>query len=213
MAVKIRLARRGRKKQPFYHIIVADTRSPRDGKFIEKIGSYNPMTKPATIELDREQAYAWLEKGAQPTETARAILRFKGVLYKKHLQRGVSKGAMTQEDADRLFNDFVENKEARIAARFEQTLQEKMAFHRAVSGSSKKVVEAVAADTSSLEAFQLPDAAEVVSDAKEEMTEAVSEAVTEVSEAVADVKEEISEAVAQTGDAVDNAVEEAAPTE
>ena len=85
MPVKIRLARRGRRKQPYYHIIVADARAPRDGKFIEKIGSYNPMTKPATIELDREKAFEWLNKGAQPTDTARAILRFKGVMYKNCL--------------------------------------------------------------------------------------------------------------------------------
>ncbi|MBK8112542.1 MAG: 30S ribosomal protein S16 [Saprospiraceae bacterium] len=82
MAVKIRLARRGRKKNPFYHIVVANSRSPRDGKFIESIGSYNPLTVPATIELDREKAYDWLTKGAQPTDTVAAILRFKGVLLK-----------------------------------------------------------------------------------------------------------------------------------
>ena len=80
MPVKIRLQRRGRRKQPFYHIVVADGRAPRDGRFIEKIGIYNPMTVPATIDLDRDRAYDWLMKGAQPTDTARAILRFKGVL-------------------------------------------------------------------------------------------------------------------------------------
>ncbi|MDH3651908.1 MAG: 30S ribosomal protein S16, partial [Saprospiraceae bacterium] len=85
MPVKIRLQRRGRKKRPFYHIIIADSRAPRDGRFIESIGTYDPMTRPATINLDREKAYDWLMKGAQPTETMRAILRFKGVLYKKHL--------------------------------------------------------------------------------------------------------------------------------
>ena len=99
MAVKIRLQRRGRRKAPFYHIVIADARAPRDGRFIEKIGTYNPMTKPATIDLDRDAAFDWLMKGAQPTDTARAILRFKGVLYRKHLQRGVKKGAMTQEQA------------------------------------------------------------------------------------------------------------------
>ena len=99
MPVKIRLQRRGRKKSPFYHIVVADARAPRDGRFIEKLGTYNPMTKPATIELNRDSAYEWLMKGAQPTDTARAILRFKGVLYRKHLERGVKKGALTQEQA------------------------------------------------------------------------------------------------------------------
>ena len=94
MSVKIRLQRRGRKKAPFYHIVIADARAPRDGKFIQKIGTYNPMTVPATINLDREEAFDWLMKGAQPTDTARAILRYKGVMYRKHLQRGVSKGAL-----------------------------------------------------------------------------------------------------------------------
>ena len=121
MAVKIRLQRRGRKKQPFYHIVVADSRSPRDGRFIEKIGVYNPMTKPATIELDRDKAFEWLMNGAQPTDTARAILRFKGVMYKKHLQRGVRKGALTVEEAESKFQSWVEAKEAKIAARVAQT--------------------------------------------------------------------------------------------
>ena len=108
MAVKIRLARRGRKKNPFYHIVVADARAPRDGKFIEKIGSYNPQTVPATIELDRDKAYDWLGKGAQPTDTVNAILKFKGVLYKKHLNRGVSKGALTQEEADKKLSEWID---------------------------------------------------------------------------------------------------------
>ena len=92
MAVKIRLARHGKKGYAFYHIVVADSRAPRDGKFIEKLGTYNPNTNPATIDLNFEQALGWLMKGAQPTDTARAILSYKGVLYKKHLLGGVAKG-------------------------------------------------------------------------------------------------------------------------
>ncbi len=153
MPVKIRLARRGRTKQPFYHIIVADARAPRDGKFIEKIGSYNPMTKPATIDLDRDKAYEWLTKGAQPTETARAILRFKGVLYKKHLQRGVSKGAMTQEAADQLFAEYVNTKESRIATRFEQTKKEREEFHKLVFGTPGKAPVIETGDTNALGEF------------------------------------------------------------
>lgn len=215
MAVKIRLARRGRRKQPFYHIIVADARSPRDGKFIEKIGSYNPMTKPATIELDREQAFEWLQKGAQPTETARAILRFKGVLYKKHLQRGVSKGALTQEDADKLLSDFIEAKDAKIAARFEQSLQEKLAFHRAVNGSPKKVYQEVAATPESNEEFQVADAPEAAASeaeapAVEEVVEDAPAAVEEaVEEAATEAKEVVEEAVAETKEVVEEAVEKA----
>jgi small subunit ribosomal protein S16 len=137
MPVKLRLQRKGRKKSPFYHIVVADARAPRDGRFIEKIGTYNPMTKPATIELDRKKAYDWLLNGAQPTETVRAILRFKGVLYLKHLQQGVTKGSLTQEQADEKFTAWLEKKEARVAARFEQTKKEKEAFHARMAGFEK----------------------------------------------------------------------------
>lgn len=160
MSVKIRLARRGRRKQPYYHIIVADARSPRDGKFIERIGSYNPMTKPATIELDRDRAFEWLMKGAQPTETARSILRFKGVLYKKHLQRGVDKGALSQEEADKLFDNYVATKEAKIAARIEENKQERLAFLKAVSGSPKKEYVEEAPATEALSEFQESTATE-----------------------------------------------------
>ncbi len=151
MAVKIRLQRKGRKQRPFYHIVVADARAPRDGKYIENIGSYNPLTKPATIELDRDAAYDWLMKGAQPTDTARAILRFKGVMYKKHLQRGVTKGAMTQEQADAKLAEWIEAKEAKIAERVAKTEAEKAAFHEMVSGTpppppAPEVEEAAADD-------------------------------------------------------------------
>ncbi len=149
MAVKIRLARRGRKKRPYYHIIIADARAPRDGKFIEQIGFYNPMTKPATIELDRDKAYEWLSKGAQPTDTARAILRFKGVLYKKHLQRGVAKGALTQEQADAKLTEWIDAKEAKVAARFEETRLEKEEFRKQVSGVAKPKTAAPAAEEES----------------------------------------------------------------
>lgn len=134
MAVKIRLQRKGRKQRPFYQIVVADARAPRDGRFIEKIGTYNPMTKPATIELDRERAFTWLEQGAQPTDTARAILRFKGVYYKKHLMRGVKKGALTVEEAEAKYNQWVEEKEAKISARAAKTAEEKKARIVEISG-------------------------------------------------------------------------------
>ena len=97
MAVKIRLARHGKKGYAFYHIVAADSRAPRDGKFIEKLGTYNPNTNPATIDLDFEKALDWLQKGAQPTDTCRAILSYKGVLYKKHLLGGVAKGRFLGE--------------------------------------------------------------------------------------------------------------------
>jgi len=100
MAVKVRLQRVGRKKRPFYHIVIADGRAPRDGKFIEKIGTYDPTTIPATIDIKKDKALDWLQKGAQPTPTLHRILSFKGILYHKHLLRGVKKGVLTQEMAD-----------------------------------------------------------------------------------------------------------------
>ena len=135
MPVKIRLQRKGRRKRPFYHIVIADSRSPRDGRFIEKIGTYNPMTSPATIDLDRDAAYTWLTKGAQPTDTVRAILRFKGVLYRKHLMRGVSKGALTQEEADKKWQDWIDAKEGRIAERFVATADAKAKRLSEISGT------------------------------------------------------------------------------
>ncbi len=117
MAVKIRLARKGRKKLAFYHIVVADSRSPRDGRYIEKIGSYNPVTNPATIELDFDKALGWLQNGALPTDTCRAILSYKGVLIKKHLLEGVKKGAFDEAEASRRFDDWMKLNEAKIEAK------------------------------------------------------------------------------------------------
>lgn len=135
MAVKMRLQRKGRKQRPFYHIVVADGRAPRDGRFIERLGSYNPMTKPATIEIDREKAFEWLQKGAQPTDTVRAILRFKGVYYKKHLMRGVQKEALTAEEAETKYQAWIDAKEAKVAARAEQTAKEKVDRLATLSGT------------------------------------------------------------------------------
>ena len=114
MPAKMRLQRHGKKGQPFYHIVIADGRAPRDGKYIEKIGTYNPMTKPATIVIDIDNAVNWLQKGAQPTDTVRAILSYKGVLYKKHLLGGVTKGAFTAEEAEAKFATWMAEKTAKI---------------------------------------------------------------------------------------------------
>ena len=115
MAVKIRLARRGRKKKAIYDIVVADARAPRDGRFIEKLGIYNPGTNPASIVLESAKAVDWLLKGAQPTDTARSILQHEGVMLRKHLQVGVNKGAITQEVADARFEEWKESKTGRKA--------------------------------------------------------------------------------------------------
>jgi small subunit ribosomal protein S16 len=115
MPAKIRLQRHGKKGSAFFHIVIADGRAPRDGKFIEKIGTYNPTTNPATIDINVDKALTWLQNGAQPTETCRAILSYKGVLYKNHLAGGVRKGALTQEAADAKFEKWNQEKEGKIA--------------------------------------------------------------------------------------------------
>jgi small subunit ribosomal protein S16 len=125
MPVKIRLSRQGRKKLPFYHIVVADSRAPRDGRFIERVGSYNPVTNPATIELNFERALDWLQKGAQPTDTCRAILSYKGVMIKKHLLEGVTKGALTAEQAEAKFQTWMESKDAKVQAKIDSLVKGK----------------------------------------------------------------------------------------
>ena len=119
MAVKIRLQRHGKKNFAFFHIVVADSRAPRDGRYIEQIGSYNPNTDPATIVLKADRALAWLNVGAEPSLVARRILSYEGVLLRKHLQGGVAKGALTQEEADKKFADWKAQRDAKINAKKE----------------------------------------------------------------------------------------------
>ncbi len=184
MAVKIRLQRKGRSKRPFYHIVIADARSSRDGRFIEKIGTYNPLTVPASIEIDRDKAYDWLMKGAQPTDTVRSILRFKGVLFRKHLNRGVKKGALTPEVAEEQYNAWIESKESKVAARKAKVAAETEAFRVRVSGTPKPApapapvaVEEAAPAVEETEAT--PVAEEVVDTPVAETPEATAEATTE----------------------------------
>ncbi len=127
MAVKIRLQRHGRKGYPYYHIVIADSRAPRDGKFVERIGSYNPNTNPATINLNFERALYWLDTGAQPTDTVRSILSREGVLLMKHLKGGVKKGAFDEAEAEKRFNAWKASKEKAITKTKEQVDAEKQA--------------------------------------------------------------------------------------
>jgi len=127
MAVKIRLQRHGSKKRPFYFIVVADARAPRDGKFIQKIGTYNPLTVPATIQLDRQKALEWLHKGAEPTDTVRRILSFKGVLYLKHLLRGVKLGLFDEVADMQKFQKWHEEHEVHVKRRSEEHMRTKLA--------------------------------------------------------------------------------------
>ena len=117
MPAKIRLQRHGKKGLGLFHIVVADGRAPRDGKLIERIGTYNPNTNPATIDINSDKALTWLQNGAQPTDTCRAILSYKGVLYRQHLQGGVAKGAFTQEEADKRFEKWTNEKQGKIDAK------------------------------------------------------------------------------------------------
>jgi small subunit ribosomal protein S16 len=142
MAVKIRLARRGRKKLALYDVVVADARSPRDGKFIEKIGTYNPATIPASINLDEGKAFEWLMKGAQPTDTVKAMLSYRGVMLKKHLQIGVIKGALTQEQADAKHAEWLKSKEDKIQSRKENLSRAKQEAAKARKEAESKVREA-----------------------------------------------------------------------
>ena len=166
MPVKIRLARHGKKGYAFYHIVVADSRAPRDGKFIEKIGTYNPNTNPATIDLSFEKALEWLQKGAQPTDTCRSILSYKGVMYKKHLLGGVSKGAFTAEAAEAKFDKWIEQKAGKIAAKTSKISGDKEAAMKARLEEEKKIKAkraeeaAAAAAAAAEEAAQGEDATE-----------------------------------------------------
>ncbi|MBS1491465.1 MAG: 30S ribosomal protein S16 [Bacteroidetes bacterium] len=142
--VKIRLARRGRKKLAMFDVVVTDARSPRDGKFIEKIGTYNPQTVPASIVLQDDRAFHWLMVGAQPTDTIRAILSYRGVMYKKHLQIGVNKGALTQEQADNKLADWVKAKQEKIQTKIDSVAKTKADQVKLRKEAESKVREAKA---------------------------------------------------------------------
>ena len=149
MATKIRLQRHGRKGRPIFHIVTADARSKRDGRFIEKLGVYNPNTNPATIDLDFDRALYWVQTGAQPSDTVRAILSYKGVMMKKHLLEGVKKGAHTEEQAEEKFNKWLEEKEGRINSKVETLTKAKSDAEakklELEAEVSKKRAEAIAA--------------------------------------------------------------------
>lgn len=147
MSVKIRLQRHGKKGKPFFHIVVADSRARRDGRFIERLGSYNPITNPATIDLNVDAAVKWLNNGAQPTDTARAILSYKGALYKKHLQGGVAKGAFDEAEAEKRFNAWLEAKETKVnEARVAAVAQAEADAKAAEEAANAPVAEEVVAE-------------------------------------------------------------------
>ena len=177
MAVKIRLQRHGKKNFAFFHIVVADTRAPRDGRFIEQIGVYNPNTNPATITLNFERALAWLKVGAEPTLVCRRILSYEGVLLRNHLDGGVAKGALTQEAADQKWNDWKAQRDAKIEAKINGLKNEAIAAAKAAKAEEAKVNEA-RAEAIAKKAAELA-AAEAAAKAEAEATEEAAEAVAE----------------------------------
>lgn len=178
MAVKIRLARRGRKKKAIYDIVVADARAPRDGRFIEKLGSYNPGTNPSTIVLESDKAVDWLLKGAQPTDTAKSILQHEGVMLKKHLQIGVNKGAITQEVADARFEEWKGSKTDRKTTAADSLSQKQEAAKKAKLDAERKVNDARAEAIAKKNTPPAPEVVEeeAVEEAPVEETAAVEEA-------------------------------------
>jgi small subunit ribosomal protein S16 len=213
MSVKIRLTRRGRKKQAIYDVVVADARAPRDGRFIEKIGRYNPNVNPAFIELDENKAFDWVMKGAQPTETVRAMLSYRGVMLKKHLQIGVNKGAITQEAADKKYADWVVKKEGTIEAK-----KEGLAASTATKAKVRKEAEAkikeARAEAIKKKAEVVVASEEVAAEATEETP--VAEAATEEAPKVEAATEEapiVEAATQETPVAEAPAATEEAPAE
>lgn len=178
MATKIRLQRHGKKGKAFYHIVTADSRAKRDGKFIEKIGTYNPNTNPATIDLDFERALHWLQVGAEMTDTARAIMSYKGVLYKNHLIKGIAKGALTEEQVEAKFDAWVKEKEAKIGGKSEDLAK---AAEKAKADRLKAEAEVADARAKEIEAKNTPEpeATEEVAEGGEEAAEAPAAEATE----------------------------------
>ncbi|MDY7394471.1 30S ribosomal protein S16 [Aureibaculum sp. 2210JD6-5] len=200
MPVKIRLQRHGKKGKPFYWIVAADVRSKRDGKSLEKLGTYNPNTNPATIDLDIDGAVKWLQNGAQPTDTARAILSYKGALLKNHLAGGVKKGALTEEQADEKFNAWLEDKAKRIDAKIEGLSKaEKKAKAKALEAEKEANEARIAKNAPVAEVTEEVAATEEVA---EEAPQTIDEAAAEAQEApVAEKVEEVKEVEAKKEEA------------
>ncbi len=179
MPVKIRLQRHGKKGKPYYWIVAADSRSKRNGRYLEKLGAYNPNTNPATIELNVDGAVTWLQNGAQPTDTARAILSYKGAMLKNHLAGGIKKGALTEEQAEKKFEAWVKEKEAKIASKADS-------LEKAKADAKKKALEAERAVNEARTAIP-----PVVEDEVETEEAVVAEGATETETPV--VEEEVAE--------------------
>jgi|SRR5690606_16183094 small subunit ribosomal protein S16 len=200
MPTKIRLQRHGKKGYAFFHVVVADSRAPRDGKFIEKLGVYNPNTNPATIDIDFDRSLYWVKTGAQPTDTCRALLSYKGVLHKDHLDRGVLKGALTQEQADKKFEAWLADKEGKIQGKKDMLSKSKEELEKAKlkaeqEAKDKKAAEIAAKNTPEPVAeeeapAESVEAAAEETPAAEEKTEEIAAEAKEEAPAEEDKKED-----------------------
>ena len=193
MPAKIRLQRHGKKGQPFYHIVVADSRAPRDGKFIEKLGTYNPNTDPAQINIKFDRALYWYSVGAQPTDTARSLLSKTGVMMKYHLMRGVQKGAMTEEQAEVKFQNWMKEKEAKVANAAKALEEKARGEKKARLEAEKQVNETRAAEIAKRKMAEME-----AKKAEEAAAEAAEQAEAVVEEAAAEAEAIVEEAVAET---------------
>ena len=208
MPVKIRLQRHGKKGKPFYWIVAADSRSKRDGKFLEKLGTYNPNTNPATIDLKVDNSVTWLQNGAQPSDTAKRILSYKGVLLKHHLLGGVRKGALTEEQAEEKFNAWLAEKEKSVASKVDGLDKVKADAKAKALQAEKEVNEKRALAAAEVEA---PEAEAVVEEAAPIVEEAET-AVEEVAATEEATKEEVvAEEAAPVAEEAEAVAEEAAP--
>ena len=193
MSVKIRLQRHGKKGKPFYWVVAADARSKRDGRYLEKIGTYNPNTNPATIELNLDSAVRWLHNGAQPTDTAKAILSYKGALLKHHLDGGIRKGALTQEQADAKLAAWLEAKAGKVDAKKDglskaQAAAKAKAFKAEQAVNAKRLEDAAKAEADAIAAESAVEEVEETPAAEVEVEETVAEEVA-AEEVVAEVEE------------------------
>ena len=217
MPVKIRLQRHGKKGKPFYWIVAADARSKRDGRFLEKLGTYNPNTNPASVDINLDNTVSWLEKGAQPTDTARTLLSYKGVMMKHHLNGGVKKGALTQEEADKKFTAWLEEKLAKIEAKKDglsksesEARTKRLADEKAVSDKRIADANAALAEEEAAAVAEAKAAEEATAEAEAPNAEVTEEAAPETEATV--TEEAAPEAEAPAAEATEEATPEAEDT-
>ena len=218
MATRIRLQRHGKKGKPFFHLVAADSRAKRDGKFIEKLGTYNPTANPAVIDINFDATLAWVQTGAEMSDTARAILSYKGVLYKNHLLNGVKKGALTAEQVEERFNKWLADKTAKIdgkisglAKNAEKEKADRMAAE--VAANAAKAAAVLAKNTPEVEevAEEAPPTEEVVAEEAPATEEVVAEEAPATEEVAAEEAPATEEVVAEEAPATEEVVAEEAP--